>query len=737
MNNIDERNLEIIREDAKDIQIPESLSPDNMMAKIAKKKAEGYFVDDVKEDKKANKKKINKKLIAWISGGAATIAAAASIGIILLGSGVTKTYDKVNNVNAGDFGNGNIYNAIAQNYFDDENKVENLSSYESLAQYYISQNTVRRKLSASERFENMLNQLLGGSIKGDAVYDDLYGDAFLDGSLNGVIPELEVDDTVIEDVSKPDYSDTNTRTENVSEADIVKTDGEYIYYLNSKVGYSKTDYWSLTLTVVKADGENSVKIAEVNVKENLNEVARWELPLDYGNYEIMLYENKLVVVCSNEGYTVMLFYDISDKSAIKFENKLYIQGEYDSCRMVDGYLYVFANRYIEDNTHEYGENIGISMERAIENIIPCSSQGDVPEEDVYISKCEDFNVYHMIGTVDMRNTDDFVQIKAVLGSTSGTVYVSANSIYYISKVREGYEDYQVGEVVQCSDKSELIKLSYKDGVVEANGRTVIEGQTGDEFAIDEYNGYLRVAVTVQRWNGVCKERQVEYFNGTEWVDDQRKVLELSYMTTDQMSSLYVLDENLEIVGSIPDLKEDERVYGVRFDGDIAYIVTYRQMDPLFTVDLSDPKNPTVLGALKIPGFSTYLHKWDDNKLIGIGYSDDWQVKISTFDITDKTDVKETDVCYVDSFGTDALYNHKALFVSAKNNLVGFMGNEGCYRIFSYVDGVLTEVITAEIDDYIGCEARGLYIGEYIYIVAENNGVYVYRMNDYEMLTAIE
>ena len=735
MNNIDDRILEEIKNDAENIQIPESLSPDNMMAKIAKKKSEGYFEESIQEEKKNRKKnKISKKIIAWTTGGVATIVAAASLGIILLGSGATKSYDRDINIYSGD-----LYNSIAEDEFSDEDKVENLSSYETLAQYYISKNTMRRKLSASEKLGNLLSEIFGGSIKGDASLDEdyLYNDSFTDGSLNGFIPEMEMNEGAIDDVAKPDYSDTNTRTENVSEADIVKTDGEYIYCLNNKVGYSAEEYWNLTITIVKADGENSEKVSVIPVKEQLDKVARWELPIDYGNYEMMLYNDKLVVVCSNESYTVLLFYDITDKSAVKHENSLYIQGEYDSCRMVDGYLYVFADRYIEDKVNESGEYIGISMERTIKNIIPCSSQGDVPEEDVYISKCEDFNMYHMIGTVDMNNTSDFMQVKAVLGSNSGTVYVSANNIYYVSRVYEGYEDCKVGEVIQCSDKSELIKLSYKDGFVEAAGRTVIDGEAGDEFAIDEYNGYLRMAVTVQRWNGICAERNVEYFNGSEWIDDKRKVIELSYMTNDQMSALYVLDEDLNVVGSIPNLKEDESVYGVRFDGDIAYVVTYRQMDPLFTIDLSDPTNPTVLGALKIPGFSTYLHKWDDNKLIGIGYDDDWQVKISTFDITDKTDVKETDVCYVDSYGTDALYNHKALFISSKNNLVGFMDNGGYYRIFSYVDGVLTEVIETEIEDYIGNDVRGLYIGEYIYIAAENNGVYVYRMNDYEMLTVVK
>ena len=130
MNNIDDRILEEIKNDAENIQIPESLSPDNMMAKIAKKKSEGYFEESIQEEKKNRKKnKISKKIIAWTTGGVATIVAAASLGIILLGSGATKSYDRDINIYSGD-----LYNSIAEDEFSDEDKVENLSSYETLAQ---------------------------------------------------------------------------------------------------------------------------------------------------------------------------------------------------------------------------------------------------------------------------------------------------------------------------------------------------------------------------------------------------------------------------------------------------------------------------------------------------------------------------------------------------------------------------------------------------------------------------
>lgn len=753
---MEDRELDMIRNDADNIQIPESLSPDNMMAKIAKKKAEGYFEESKKEEKKSKKRhNISKKAIAWMGGGAATIAAAASVGIILFGSGAGKVNDSTGKVhelnnNPGIVNELSIYESIAKNAFGDENNVEILSNYDKLAQYFVSQNTMRRKQSAADKLEDYLNNVIG---KDDEILyeESIKGESTLDGAINGTAPGVDENEDMSDNESQPDYSETNTRTENVSEADIVKTDGKYIYYLTGIGRYSDSE--NIMLTIVKADGDKTVKVSEIAIEQYFINAIKNQKNAYLSANEMMIFEDKLVVIGENAGYSVLAFFDIKDKSEPKYLNALFVEGEYDSCRMVDGYLYLFADKNINNVVGKYYNYSGMSyvgipyvgmpysemsVDSIKEEIIPCTSQGEVPEEDVFIAKCEDLSVYHMIGTVDMSDTSSFKQVKAVLGSGSGVVYVSAENIYYVSSVYEGYEEYNVGDEVQCAEKSELIRLSYKDGCVEATGRTVIDGVTGDEFAIDEYEGYLRIAVSAYFWTGYVTETKVEYYNGTEWVDDVIKTTRgTSYNSYKELSSLYVLDEDLKIVGSIPDLKENEQVYGVRFDGDIAYVVTYKQMDPLFTIDLSDPANPTILGALKIPGFSTYLHKWDENKLIGLGYDEHWNVKISTFDITDKKDVKEVDVCVLkDSYASEALYNHKAVFISAKNNLVGFMDSTGCYRIFSYVDGVLTEVIKAEMDVYITDNARGLYIGEYIYIVGEYNGVYVYRMSDFEQVTEV-
>ncbi|MEE0862128.1 MAG: beta-propeller domain-containing protein [Lachnospiraceae bacterium] len=738
----DTKILDKINQEAENIQIPDSLSPDNMMKRIAEMKEEGAFKEA--KDNKNNKKRNKRKLISLISGGMATVIAAASVGIILLGSGAR-------NVNNDMMIYKDVYDNVAQNGFSEE-KIDTLSSYEDLARYYMAQQTIRRKETVKDKFYKELDRLFGTSSKGE-----IYNDGVVNSPSDDLItmrPETEIKGEENQEETTPEYSETNTRTENVGEADVVKTDGKYIYYLNSKKEVSDSQEGDLVLTIVKADGDKTSKVYEGSISEPIINAVSGEKSIYYSDKEMLVYENKLVAICNYGGSTVLSFYDIEDRANPQIINTLFMEGIYDSCRFVDGYLYVFSEKNIGNKYYDIYEDAydGIvlndyvnnefkdtSIEELKDKLSVCTSEGDVNPEDIYVANCEKFELYHMIGTVDMADTKDFKQVKAVLGQASGTIYVSANNIYYIDSVYESNIDAREGAEVEECNKSEIIRLSYGEGDIKASGRTVIDGKVGDEFAIDEYNGYLRVAVSVDRWKGRCQSVKMEYYNGSEWVtEDIKRIHPYTYSEYRETSALYVLNANLEVVGSIPELKKNEKVYGVRFDGDIAYVVTYKVMDPLFSIDLSDPTNPTVLGALKIPGFSTYLHKWDDNKLVGIGYNDDWNIKISTFDISDKTDVKETDVCILeDVYGADAVYNHKAIFISPKNNLLGFGDDDGHYRIFSYVGSELTEVICVELADGYLNEARALYIGDYIYIVGENRGVFVYSMSDFEMVTEIK
>ena len=707
------KQLDAIKTEAESVEIPEGIKPENMMKRIQEKKSQGYFEERKNLINKTVKKKKSgrSKMFAWITGGVATAAIAASLGIIIATSDISdRIINQQENKTITDY-----YNQIKDT--DSKHEVATLNGYAELKNYIVANNS--------------LDKIYTNDME---IYDDMATEESFDSDENAT----------------NNYSETNIRTENVYEADIVKTDGEYIYYLVNDSGYDGHYVENWFFSIVKASGKESRTLCNIllsdEIKNSVENIERMEGVAQYGSScELILYENKAVILCEYlydyTNYTIALIYDITDKQSPKLTDKLYVEGEYDSCRLVDGYLYIYTKSYINEWYNINGETDIDTEEEAMRLLAPDSSQGVIPADDVYVSGSEGYNMYHIIATVDMKDTTEFKQVKAILGeSGAGNLYVSSENIYYTARIYEELPEELDGlksgerQVAIISDKSEIMKIGYKNGTVEPKAYAVIEGYVGDEFDIDEYNGYLRVAVSISQYSKEYVMQEVTYFNGNEWVTENM-LMDGNYgWDTQEGSALYVLDENLNMVGSIPKLKEDEFVYGVRFDGDIAYVVTYEQTDPLFAIDLSDPANPTVLSALKIPGFSTYLHKWDENTLIGIGYDEDNYVKISTFDITDKTDVKETDICTLDGvYYTEALYNHKAVFVCPEKNLIGFEDWYGQYRIFSYVDGVLTEVLNATAR-FLG--TRCMYIGEYIYITSYG-GIDVYDINTMDYLGYVE
>ena len=196
-------------------------------------------------------------------------------------------------------------------------------------------------------------------------------------------------------------------------------------------------------------------------------------------------------------------------------------------------------------------------------------------------------------------------------------------------------------------------------------------------------------------------------------------------------------------GSIHNLAKDETIYSARFMGDTGYFVTYRQVDPLFSVDLSDPKNPKILGELKIPGFSEYLHPYGDGKLLGIGMdvSEDGftteGVKLSMFNVTDPSNVTEENKYTIEeSYGTDVGYNYKGVFVDVQKNLFGFVTyHDGVtYQLYTYDEAEgFKEVMSRQLSGYEG--SRGLYIGDVFYLVS-GNMIESYSMNGFEKMDDI-
>ena len=208
------------------------------------------------------------------------------------------------------------------------------------------------------------------------------------------------------------------------------------------------------------------------------------------------------------------------------------------------------------------------------------------------------------------------------------------------------------KIQKTYEKTVTHKINIDKENIKYIGSGEVPGHVLNQFSMDEYKGNLRIATTTgDTWQG------------------------------SSLNHLYILDEDLEIVGSVEDLAQGERIYSARFLGERAYIVTFKKVDPLFVIDVSNPKEPEVLGYLKITGYSDYLHPYDENHIIGMGKETrggdehfSWYqgIKISLFDVSDVENPVEEAKIEIGDRGTDseALYEHKAfLFDKSKNLLV--------------------------------------------------------------------
>ena len=218
------------------------------------------------------------------------------------------------------------------------------------------------------------------------------------------------------------------------------------------------------------------------------------------------------------------------------------------------------------------------------------------------------------------------------------------------------------------------------------------------------------------------------------------------------NGLYILNENLEITGKIEGLAAGEQIYSARFLGDTAYFVTFRQTDPLFAVDVSNPEEPRLLSELKVSGFSEYLHAYSGELLLGLGVEADeetgeqQELKLSMFDISSPAELSEKTRLrlagenwrYVFS---PALYDHKSLLIDPEQNLIGFEAQgtrEGsfvqAYLLFSYEEGAFVQKLEIEIESTAGFygSCRGTFIGEHFFLLIQDGSVQEYSLETGEL-----
>lgn len=484
-----------------------------------------------------------------------------------------------------------------------------------------------------------------------------------------------------------DYSNTNVRQEGVDEADVAKTDGRYLY-------------------VLEDDGDY---VSIVDTKTNMKKISEIKAPKDETIEEFYLIEKnkKVVMICSNssdddyedvedvtrssliskqtEG-TQVVTYDVQDKKHPKKVGKVSQSGEYESSRISDGYLYLFSNYWVPENWKK----------KYPETYIPYVDDSLMKAKDICLPDGMKGCMYEIISAIDLKHPDKIADSKAIF-SEGGDAYVSNKNIYY-------YEEEWTGNGKQ--EKTLLRKLSYKKGKLAVVAQKTFKGYLNDSFSIDEYDGYLRMVVTRGKTNAV-----------------------------------YVLDQKLKLTGKITNLAKDERVYSARFLGDTGYFVTYKEMDPLFSVDLSNPKNPKILGRLKIPGFSNYLHFYGEDKLLGIGMDVDKKgdvtdgVKLSMFDISDKKNVKEEHKYTLkDVYSTDVEWDYKAALIDVEKNIIGFPAggeNRQMYYLFNYTEEKGFQCNMKEkIYGSDALSTRGIYIKDRLYVI-HGNVLKAYSLKTYK------
>lgn len=432
------------------------------------------------------------------------------------------------------------------------------------------------------------------------------------------------------------YSTTNVQVEGIDEADIVKTDGKYIYIAGNNVvrivGADKgklSDGTAIRLTTNKNVSEAYVDDNRLIILGNRSEYnpAVMDLPKPISNdrgMEIMPYYNP------PKTYSFVDIYDISNPLKPVFLKGHEMEGYYQSSRKNGDIVYLVTNNYPSG---------GIILPMMRDTVVS-NKEFSMKLDDVMIMPRHPSPGYLIVSAVNVNN-EEKTEVEAIT-AYGATMYMNESSLYLTFN--------------NNSADTSIIKFDLEGMKVGYAGSGTVPGYLLNQFSMDEYEGNLRVATTVWEKNS---------------------------------NSLYILDKSLNITGSVEDLAKGESIYSVRFMGDKGYVVTFRTMDPLFVFDLSDPKKPVLTGELKVPGFSNYLHPIGEDLLLGIG-ADTYEIyrkdssgkdvvvgtrqggiKFSLFDISDMGKPKEISKYVVGDEGSssEAFYNHKAIMVDQSNENV--------------------------------------------------------------------
>ncbi|MEI8217198.1 MAG: beta-propeller domain-containing protein [Eubacteriales bacterium] len=474
--------------------------------------------------------------------------------------------------------------------------------------------------------------------------------------------------------STQDFSTTNNQVLGVDEADVIKTDGNFIYIAGGgfvKIVKAENGIMTLVDTIkMPIDPRTGMNI---NISELYIDKGRLVVlgSLWRNDYQIMTptpappvsispagsnssssaqgvaVEKSIAIyppIWQGKNFTYCAIYSVDTNGKTKLLKELSVEGSMLSSRKSGDTVYLMTNKYF----YYYSPANPGEIVPMYKDSTQSSDYKSLPIDKIMCYPESPSPQYLMVAAVDIMKTDEPANIEAILGSGS-TVFMNENNLYIAQADYSG----SFGEMTA------ITKYSINGTKLGFAGGGKVQGTLLNQFSMDEFDGNLRVATTGGGSGGA--------------------------------NAVYVLDTNLNQIGALENMAKGDRIYAVRFMGNKGYIVTFRQIDPLFVIDLSTPTSPKVVGELKVPGFSNFLYPIGENLILGVGqgmedvYSKDESgkeivigtrqtgIKFSIFDVADQGKPKELQTYTVGDSGSysEILNNHKALMMDQKDNILAF------------------------------------------------------------------
>ena len=694
-----------LRKAAEEIEIPEALKPEQIEKQLQEQKAKQQ------QENQHLKPKKSKKIIPWRRLGSMVAVLA-----LVVCSGIYITVTRVDK-NSGTGQTDSIAMTDTQQTVGEAGETEEAEHVDvaSLGTMY------HRASDYKEVYQTLLKGYQQNWIEGEMSAETSTATSEDKASSNAAKDESA--DMDLSEGSKEggkDYSTTNLQMEGVDESDIAKIDGSYIYTVEDKyivitdirdgkleevTRFLPKDCGAADRVMeIYVDGDQLILVVQ-GYETSLDGNSKAGSDKETSDKETKDEENsdketavsdvaKDGAFCykmNGKSTTQIQVYSIVDRRNPEFEGRLIQDGYYNTSRKIGDVVYLFTQYHMTSDVVGY-------VEKEYTSVIPKVNGEKVAAGEIYLPESSGESGI-LVSSLDVNKPDKVLDSKLVISGYAQT-YISKDALYL-------YEEDYDGAMI-----TNIAKFALDEGRISGVAATAVRGYVRDTFAINASDGYLRVLTT-------------------------------DYSTEDEVNALYILDENMKLTGQLTGIAPGEEIYAARFMGNTGYFVTYRNTDPLFTVDLSDPAKPEIIGELKVTGFSEYLHFWDDTHLLGIGYESDEKtgnienIKLSMFNIENPGEViEEAKLVLKDVDYSEALYDYKSVIISKDKNLIGLVCEDysssrtkQTYQIYSYENGTFKK--QAEIPGINGVNyenVRGMYSGNVFYLWINDN-ITSYDMTD--------